>query len=151
MKKLFLILMLCPLMMLMPSCTGNADKSANNLSKEVLLDQEIASSNAQMPIQMDNATTLLSLSRDGEIVTYEYLLDENEVDFSQFIEDKAQHRNKLSNQITLLSTTEPSMHAFMSLLKETGKSLRYRYKGNSSGVVVTIEFSNDELQEMIKD
>ena len=146
MKKLFFLLMLCPLLMVV-SCKDNTGSASN----EALLDKEIAASNKNMPMQVDNATTLLSLSRDGDVVTYEYVIDENAMDYAQFIDQKEKFRINLKNQIIALSTPDSELYGFMSLIKATGKNLRYQYKGNRSGLITTIDFPNDEIQEMIKD
>ena len=68
MKKLFLLLMF-PLLMI-TSCKDNAEKANNSnnatetVSKEMLLEQEIKAFNEQLPIQVDEATTLLSMFKD---------------------------------------------------------------------------------------
>ena len=158
MKKLLLLLMLCPLMMI-SSCKDNAENTsdANNVadtatvSKEMLLDQEIKATNDQLPFQVDEATTLLSVVKDSECVVYEYSVNEGDMDFKQFINNIEDFRNNIKNQIIAMSTPDSEVYAFMSLLRDTGRDLRYQYTGNQSGKVTTIEFTNDELQEMIKD
>lgn len=147
MKKLFFLLMICPLMML----TSCKDNKGSNAKEELLLEQEMKATNAQLPMQVDVATTLMSVTIDGDMVTYKYLVDEDAMDYAQFIDQREQFRNDLKKQIVAMSTPNSEMHAFMSLLKVTGKDLRYQYKGNRSGMITTIDFPNDELQEMIKD
>ena len=77
--------MLCPLLTVM-SCRDNTATSnetapsvsadANLNSMEAALEKELYASNAQMPMQVDYATTLNSVTRDGKVVTYEYVIDE---------------------------------------------------------------------------
>ena len=50
-----------------------------------------------------------------------------------------------------MCTPNSEVYAFMSLIRDTGRDLRYQYTGNLTGKVTTIEFSNDDLHEMIKD
>lgn len=150
MKKLFYILLLFPLLMI-TSCKDNTNTSTGADSKDVLLDKEIAASNAQFPVKVDDATTLMSLSRDGNIVTYEYEIDESAFDFETFMAQKERFKSQLENQIAVLSTPNSEVYVFMSLLKDTGNSLRYLYKGNRSGKTMVIEFSNDELKQIIKE
>ena len=153
MKKLLFLLMLCPLMMI-TSCRDNAEKANNateTVSKEMLLVQEIKAFQDQLPMQVDEATTLLSIFKEGEHVIYEYSVDEDDMDFKQFIEHKEEFRNNIKKQIMAMNTPDSEVYAFMSLLRDTGKGLRYQYAGNLSGKVTIIEFSNDDLQEMIKD
>ena len=153
MKKLLFLLTLCPLMII-TSCKDNAEKADNateTVSKEMMLVQEIKAFNDQLPTQVDKATTLLSVSMSGEYVVYEYSVDEDDMDFGQFIEHKEDFRNNIKNYIITMSTPDSEVYAFMSLIRDTGKDLRYQYAGNLSGKVTIIEFSNDDLQEMIKD
>ena len=155
MKKLFFLLMF-PLLMI-TSCKDNAEKANNSnnitetVSKEMLLEQEIKAFNEQLPIQVDEATTLLSMFKDEEYVIYEYSVDENDMDFKQFIEHKEEFRNNIKNYIISKSTPDSELYAFMSLVRDTGNNLRYQYIGNKSGKATIFEFSNDDLKEMITD
>ena len=149
MKKLLFILMLCPLLMI-TSCKDNAKTGTDANSMEILLDKEIAASNAQFPVKVDFATTLKSLSRDGNIVTYEYEIDENAFDFDSLAAEKERFRSQLENQIAIMSTPNSEVYVFMTMLRDTGNELRYLYKGNPSGKTMVIEFTNDELKKIIK-
>lgn len=159
MKKLLFILMLCPLMMI-TSCKDNAEKgnngnnatdTTNPVTKEMLLAQEIKASNELFPMQVEEGTTLLSLIKDGNHVIYEYSVDEDIMDFKPFIENKEGIKNNIKNQIITMNTPNSEAHAFMSLVRDTGKDLRYQYTGNKSGKVAIFEFTNDDLHEMITD
>lgn len=153
MKKLLLILMLCPLMMI-TSCKDNAEKANNSFetaSKEMLLAQEIMASNEQFPVQVEVGTTLLSLTKYENHVIYEYTVDEDITDFKPFIENKEQIKNNIKNQIIAMNIPNTEAHAFMSLVRDTGNDLRYQYTASKSGKVATFEFTNDDLHEMIKD
>lgn len=156
MKKLLFLLMLCPLMMI-TSCKDNVEKADNaataaeNVSKEKLLEQEIKATNEQLPIQVDEATKLLSVSKHGEYVIYEYSVNEGDMAFKQFIDHKEDFKNNIKDQIIAMSSPNSEVYAFMSLIRDTGRDLRYQYTGNLTGKVTTIEFTNDDLHEMIKD
>lgn len=159
MRKLLFLLLLLPLLFV-TSCSNTGDSSTNSSTNAtapsssanqllMALDREIEASNAQMPMKVDYATNLLSLTRDGDNVTYVYEIDESSFDFEDMIADKESFKNQLKNQISLLSTPDNEVYAFMSLLRDTGKNLRYVYKGNTSGKTMTIEFANSELKELI--
>ena len=150
MKKLFLILLFLPLMMV-TSCKDNTGSGISADSKDALLDKEIAASVAQFPMQVDDATTLVLLSRDGNVVTYDYALDESKMNFDEFIANQESFKAQLRNNIVVVCTPSSDFHTFMTLLRDTDKELRYRYKGKPSGRSVTIEFSNNEIKELIKD
>lgn len=150
MKKLFVILLIFPLMMV-TSCKDNSGSGMSADSKDALLDKEIEASVSQFPMQVDNATTLVLLSRDGRIVTYDYVLDESVMNFDEFIANKESFKEQLRNNIVVVCTPPSSFRPFMTLLRDTDKELHYRYKGKTSGRSVTIVFSNDEIKELIKD
>ena len=137
--------------MMITSCKDSSNTSSVATTKDLILDQEIEVFNAQFPVKMDNASTLVSLTRDGDVVTYEYEIDESVFDFEKFIAQKDTFRSQLENQITATSTPNSEFYAFVSLLRDTDKALHYLYKGIPSGKTVVIEFSNDELKKMIKD
>lgn len=158
MKKFLLIFMLCPLLMVM-SCRDNTATnnettttvSADASSMEMALEKEIYASNAQMPMQVDYATTLRSVTRDGNVVTYEYGIDESVFNFDDIIARSDDFKANLKEQIKLMSSPDSEVYTFMSLLKKTGKDLRYLYKGKNSGKTMTIVITNDELKELIQD
>ena len=118
---------------------------------DLLLDKEIEMGNAQYPIKLDNFTTLISISRDGNVVTYEYEIDESVVVFEKVFPSKDTSKHQLENQLAAMSTLNSELYAFMSILRDTGKELHYLYKGNYSGKTMIIEFTNDELKKLIKD
>ncbi len=158
MKKFLLIFMLCPLLMVI-SCRDNTATSnettttvsADANSMEAALEKEIYASNAQMPMQVDYATTLRSVTRDGNVVTYEYGIDESVFNFDDIIARSDDFKANLKEQIKLMSSPDSEVYTFMSLLKKTGKDLRYLYKGKNSGKTMTIVITNDELKELIQD
>lgn len=158
MKKFLLIFMLFPLLMVM-SCRDNTATnnettttvSADASSMEMALEKEIYASNAQMPMQVDYATTLRSVTRDGNVVTYEYGIDESVFNFDDIIARSDDFKANLKEQIKLMSSPDSEVYTFMSLLKKTGKDLRYLYKGKNTGKTMTIVITNDELKELIQD
>lgn len=150
MKKLFFLLMICPLMMI-TSCKDNANSNVSADSVEALIDQEIEATNKQFPMQVDAATTLVSMSRQGDIVKYDYIIDESAVDFETFKAGKDSFKDRLKNDIIVLCLPSSELRAFFTLLRDSGKVLRYEYKGNPSGQTMSIDFSNDELHDIVKD
>ena len=125
--------------------------SADANSMEAALEKEIYASNAQMPMQVDYATTLRSVTRDGNVVTYEYGIDESVFNFDDIIARSEDFKANLKEQIKLMSSPDSEVYTFMSLLKKTGKDLRYLYKGKNTGKTMTIVITNDELKELIQD
>jgi hypothetical protein len=137
--------------MTITSCKDKANTNSVEITKDLILDKEIEMANAQYPIKLDNFTTLMSISRDGNVVTYEYEIDENVVVFEKVIPSKDTSKHQLENQLVAMITQNSEFYAFVSLLRDTDKALHYLYKGNHSGKTIRIEFSNDELKKLIKD
>ena len=148
MKKLFLILMIVPLMMA-TSCKDSAKTGSNANTKEALLDQEIKASNAQLPAQMDYVLTLMTLYRDGDIVIYEYKFDEHKVSYDDMLVNQEKFRTQIKEGLVAESMPNSEFHAFLSLMRDTGKSLRYKYTGSLTGQEILFEFSNDEIKELM--
>lgn len=143
MKKLFFILLLCPLMIL-TSCKDNSKVNVGADAKELLLDQEIEKTKDIFPMQIDNATTLVSMKRDGDIVSYEYVFDENERAF----DGQEAFKKQLRDNLVFVSQSATELYAFMTLLRDTGKTLRYDYKGMQTGKSIVIDFTNEDLHEI---
>lgn len=146
MKKLLFVLLLCPLMV-MTSCRDSS--GSNNKAKELLLVNDIKAANEQFPMQVDYATTALSVALEGDYVVYSYEVNESLVDMADL--DPESFKKQLKNNFTAAYKTQPDYHMSMSLVKETEKSLRYKYKGSLSGKTIAIDFSNAELHEMFED
>lgn len=142
--------MICPLMML-TSCRDNANSNVGANSIDALIDQEIEATNKQFPMQIDNATTLLSMSRDGNVVTYNYSIDEGVLDFDEFTAHEVSFKEQLRNNIIVASSPSTEFHAFLILLRDSDKELHYRYKGNRSGKTMAVGFSNDDIKSLIRD
>ena len=125
------------------------DIKAHPISKEELLDWDIEATNSLLPKKLDYVTTLVSLTRDGDVVTYTYEIDENELDMATVIAGKKQLKETLASQIAELNSPTSTAQTFMRLLRGAGKDLHYVYQGNESGQSLEIEFTNSELNEML--
>ena len=112
------------------------------------MDWEIQATNSTLPRQLDYVTTLVSLSRDGNVVAYTYEIDEDELDMSMMIDGQDQMRAGIAAQIATLNSPTSSAQTFMRLLREGGKDLHYIYKGNKTGTVLEIKFTNNELLDL---
>ena len=127
------------------------DIKAHPISNEELLDWEIQASNSILPRQLDGVTTLISMSRDGDVVAYNYEIDESQLDFSTIEENQDRLKQTLAQQVATLNSPTSSAQIFMRLLRRGNKDLNYVYKGSQSGKAVTIRFSNAELRDFAND
>ena len=126
------------------------DIKAHPISKDELLDWDIEATNSLLPKQLDEVTTLISLTRDGNIVTYTYEIDEDALDMATVFEGQEDLRATLTAQIATLNSPTSSAQTFIRLLRETNKDLCYVYRGNQSGQSLKIDFTNSQLREMLK-
>lgn len=127
------------------------DIKANPISNDELLDWEVMASNSILPRKLDEVTTLISLTRDGNVVAYSYEIDEDKLDMSVVSDGKDQLKQTLAAQVATLNSPTSVAQTFMRLLRRGNKELHYVYKGNLSGKTVRIEFSNDELRDLAGD
>ena len=121
-------------------------------SQEEILDWQIESSNAILPQQVDEVTTLLVLEKDGEDVSYIYEIDDVAMDFNAFKANQEEFRENLKETITQLSNApQSSFKAFLKLLCRNNKNLCYTYRGKTTEQKVTLRFTNSELRDITKD
>ena len=119
-------------------------------SKDFLIDKEIEATNAEFPIQVDIATTALSVTREGEVVTYKFKVDEDLVDISTMIDNSVAFKSETRQMLVETLKEDAPFHALLNLMGEAGIRLRYEYKGNRSGKTMIFEFSNNEILEMLE-
>ncbi len=121
-------------------------------SKSDLLDWQIQITNSALPQQIDVGTTLVSLNRQGDIVSYIYEIDDEVVEMSllkdYLDEAKADFIQELEQE---LATPTSLVKRFTTLVCQTNKSLRYVYRGKTTGEELAIELSNAELRNISHD
>ena len=115
------------------------------VSNNEQLDWNIRNTNASLPQQVDMGTTLVSIGRLGDTVSYLFELDEEVVDMS-LLKDYLDEAKENFRQELESPTTTPNI--FILLVCRTNKSLRYVYRGKTTGKELTIEFTNAELRNI---
>ena len=138
--------------MVVTSCKGNVDggtKTDSKEAKELLIDKDIEETNTQFPMPVDIATTAVSVSRDGDVVIYHFEVNEGLLEIESFIENQETMKSELRKSLVDVLNQDPSFREIMNLMKETGKCLKYEYKGSKSGKTMVIEFTTDEISEML--
>ncbi|MBR5726621.1 MAG: hypothetical protein IKX56_07810 [Muribaculaceae bacterium] len=122
------------------------DVKMNPPTDEELIDWQLKSTNATMPQAVDIATTLVSLERDGDQLTYVYEVDDTKMDFAEFIDGQKQFRLGIIANLEASNTPQSSFGHYLKLLCRSGKSLCYSYRAKSSGKAVNINFTNSDLR-----
>ena len=107
-----------------------------DLSKKYL-DHIIANINAGLPEAADEITVFDSVTRQGDIVSYNYTVYEDS-EFS--IQDLLDADPDDVKEALLPDLSDPEIVEFETLLKNAGCKLRYQYSGNKTGLdyVMTI-------------
>lgn len=86
-----------------------------------------------------------TVTLDGKTVTYTYPTSEEDGVFTHIELFRTDMKNQLSNLLN-----DPSMRRRIEIYVRQGLTLRYVYKGQTSGRTVEIEFSPEELSNHIK-
>lgn len=108
-----------------------------------LLENAIQVTNEQTPMNVDDATTMTSLTIIGDFATYQYMVDENQVPIHKISDMRDQIKENLRNSV--LKNPSPDLKEFINLCKKANKGIAYKYEGIQTGNICTIEFSVDEL------
>lgn len=118
-------------------------------SSEDRLKEAIETSNKECPTSIDHVTTLMEIKIDGDFVTYMCEIDERQLDMDSMLSKRATYiqniHNTVRNQIT---NPQSSSGPFFSLIRDAGKGLRHRYRGNNSRKTLDVDITNDELKQM---
>ena len=124
----------------------------NPASKNELLDWQIQITNSTLPQQFEIGSMLVSVECQGNIVSYIFEIDEDLVDMSllddYLDEAKEDFRQELEQE---WASPTSLVKQFTSLVCRTNKSLRYVYRGKTTGKELTIEFTNAELRNISHD
>ena len=115
-------------------------------SKLDLLQTAIENSKMQMPMQLDELTTLTDMKLEGDNVVYFYEIEEDGFSVSDFDMD-----NVREGTIEELQNLNKDVvgHNFITMVVENDKNLIYRYKGKQSGQVDEVLISNAELSNIL--
>lgn len=116
----------------------------NQNSTSKLINDYIAEYNSLCPIQHGVFTDIGITYKEGFVV-FESIVDENSVDFKSIVGNSQQFKQ---NKFKILAFVD-ELDDFLKELKQTKTGLAYRYKGNKSGVVVTISFTTDEIGQIL--
>lgn len=109
------------------------------------LEEIVNLTNVSLPITVDEATTLVKLSIEGEEVIYDYNIDEKAVKMSVLKENEEQLRLQIKSS---WSMDDASMKMFLEACSKCGKGIGYRYTGDTSGEVLYILFDKSEVKAL---
>lgn len=110
------------------------------VSPREMLSIMVMTTNAMCPQQIDEYTTLSSASIEGENFVYNYSVDEFAMD--SIFANQSWLKDNIRQQ---LSSNDPTISQVVAICKQAGVGIRYKYAGDTSGRVCTIEFRPSEL------
>lgn len=112
------------------------------VSPREMLSIMVMTTNALCPQQIDFATTLNSATIEGSYFVYNYSIDDSKVSMEALNVNQSMLKDKIRQQI---SSDDPTINQVVITCKQAGVGIRYKYAGDTSGQVCTIEFSPSEL------
>lgn len=124
----------------------------NPESNNDILDWQILMTNLSLPMQVDEYTELVSVDCKNDVVSYNYVIDDERVSMSQMVEIQDEIKDELRQELAYEWTSPKSTSKqFLTLICRTNKSLRYSYRGKTTGKELAVEFSNGELRNISHD
>ena len=122
------------------SLTSKEMQSMGNEEDEdpdAALDAQIAIANAQVPVQVDEITTLVQVTREPGVVAYLYEIDEQRASMEQ-LENAREVMASMLVEALQTQRNEVSSRYFMEICHKTGVDFLYRYRGSTTGQIVEI-------------
>ncbi len=123
------------------------------LKNPVTIDEQIQTqvdfSKVSLPQQLDSATTMVDTKIEDGFIVYIYDIDEQRLTMSEMESKQHVYRDNISTLINNVFTDPSSpVGDFFRMIGKKGWGIRYSYKGNASGKVLNIDFTNDQLKQM---
>lgn len=107
------------------------------------LEQHLEETKRNLPIKIDEITTLKDVKIDGSYFYYIYDLNDSKSSLSSI--NDSEFRNILKQDI---QSNISSMGPFIKALTKTDRGIIYRYHGTSSGITKDAVISENELFDM---
>lgn len=107
------------------------------------LQEGLKEANAELPSQVDEGVMLESITLEDDFVVFNVTLDEDQYPLEEFAKNRSFSRELI--QGLSAPDDDGAENEFATLLKEYGKGIAVRYKGESSGDTYTVRMSSEEL------
>lgn len=105
-----------------------------------LLEMQVEATNVQLPLAVDEVTTLKQVTIENNYVVYNYTIDEDNTDISMLKENESILHSSVKEN--LYNNSDPTVSYFIECCKNAGTNLIYRYVGSNSNEVI-LEFKID--------
>lgn len=122
------------MMVLGSACSSKSikDKAMNVAIEEI---------NKQLEGQKIPGIEKMSISVDDNYVFYNYVVDEEMVEMDDLKASAAEQKEEARKNVL----RDPSNSKFVTMVKDSGRGMKFKYEGNKSGKGYDIVFENAEL------
>lgn len=127
-------------------------QATNNLDYEARLQAQIRVTNLSLPRMVDEITCCDRAAIEGKnVVYYETVIESSEFSLADL---KTGKQKKAFVDIIKAGTivnvkTDPLQSNLFKLIVATGRGLKYRYTGNTTGKTIDVVFSNKEMKQLL--
>lgn len=127
-----------------------AAKQKMPISEQLALQLEIT--NASLPQQIDDVTTLAGTTLEGEFMVYNYEIDDSKLSIDDMIAQKANYEENIKRALTQeINDAQSAAGMFFKLVMRAGRGVRYHYSGKTSGKVMDVELNNTALRQLVNE
>jgi hypothetical protein len=113
------------------------------------LNIQIELTNAALPKQIDNVTTLVRTELDDTNMVYVFDIDEDKLTIDAMKSDEATYRSNIERTLANeIANPLSSTGMFFKQVIRAGKGVKYNYCGKNSGKSFDVELTNSQLRQM---
>lgn len=96
-----------------------------------------------LPLKISDKISLTDVMEHGDTLVFQYTVADR-------LTEMERDSDPLKDRLIHTMLTDPGLHADIETIRDTGKSLTYRYTSSFSGRHIDIIFSNDELHYLTR-
>lgn len=108
------------------------------------LDAQIQMTNLHFPMQVDEVTLAVNITREGNNVVYLYEINEQLYDMSSIDQYRDAIQNNLLESLRA-QRDDISLRVFLNTCRKANCDIVYRYKGNHSGITYDFKIPIDDI------
>lgn len=123
--------------------------SANDSQTEKELDAQVAVANAACPMQIDQFTTMLSVSKGLDAVIYNYQVDESQMMMGEVEARMALLKSNMKSMISRHALGS-AFDYFAKLCVKSNRGLHYQYHGSEGGGPYSYTITASELRALVE-
>lgn len=114
---------------------------------ELMLDNQIEITRAQLPMTIENGIVLKNVSKNGNYINFNYICDESDYTIKQLRQIKSYLK---SETIKGVDANDPSGKNFLQCCRWCNKELSYNYIGKQSGDTLKIIIDSNDISSILE-